>query len=139
MKRLLTLCIIHQRSRVLLGMKKRGFGAGRWNGFGGKVAPEETIEGAAKREMREELNVEIKNIKNIVPEFRTNPREAETQNKEGVMAHYYFLEYLCDFVGGKLKADDDLAEAKWVSKGELKEINLTPPSKEMYKELGWIK
>ncbi len=23
--------------RVLLGMKKRGRGAGRWNGFGGKV------------------------------------------------------------------------------------------------------
>ena len=24
--------------RILLGMKKRGFGAGRWNGFGGKVS-----------------------------------------------------------------------------------------------------
>ena len=26
-----------QSSRVLLGMKKRGMGEGKWNGFGGKV------------------------------------------------------------------------------------------------------
>ncbi|MEK7607017.1 MAG: DNA mismatch repair protein MutT, partial [Patescibacteria group bacterium] len=36
-RKLLTLCFIHQSPRILLGMKKRGFGAGRWNGFGGKV------------------------------------------------------------------------------------------------------
>jgi hypothetical protein len=28
---------MHQNENVLLGMKKRGFGQGRWNGFGGKV------------------------------------------------------------------------------------------------------
>lgn len=54
MKKLLTLCIIHQHPNVLLGMKKRGFGAGRWNGFGGKIEEGETIEEAAKREVFEE-------------------------------------------------------------------------------------
>ena len=39
---------------VLLGMKKRGFGQGKWNGFGGKVEPGETIEAAALRELEEE-------------------------------------------------------------------------------------
>jgi hypothetical protein len=29
MKKLLTLCIVHQGDRVLLGMKKRGFGDGK--------------------------------------------------------------------------------------------------------------
>jgi len=38
-------------------MKKRGFGAGRWNGFGGKVHEEETIEEAAKRELEEEAGI----------------------------------------------------------------------------------
>lgn len=107
--------------------------------FGAKDFDNEYFHQELKREMKEELNMEIKNIKNIVPEFRAKPREAETQNKEGEMTHYYFLEYLCDFAGGKLQADDDLAEAGWVSKDELKEINLTPPSQEMYQELGWIK
>ncbi|XP_070218912.1 oxidized purine nucleoside triphosphate hydrolase isoform X1 [Bos mutus] len=47
--RLYTLVLVLQPQRVLLGMKKRGFGAGRWNGFGGKVHEGETIEDGAKR------------------------------------------------------------------------------------------
>lgn len=58
MKKLLTLCFVHAPPRILLGMKKRGFGAGRWNGFGGKVADGESIEAAARREFREETGIE---------------------------------------------------------------------------------
>lgn len=54
-----TLVLIHKGDEVLLGMKKRGFGEGRWNGFGGKVGEGETIEEAAHREMKEECSVEI--------------------------------------------------------------------------------
>ena len=57
MKKILTLCFIYQHPKVLLGMKKRGFGAGRWNGFGGKVRDGETIEEATKREMKEEVGI----------------------------------------------------------------------------------
>jgi len=39
---------------VLLGMKKRGFGAGKYNGFGGKLEPDETLEASVLRELREE-------------------------------------------------------------------------------------
>ena len=53
----LTLSIICQDSEILLGMKKRGFGAGRWNGFGGKVESGETIAEAAARELFEESNL----------------------------------------------------------------------------------
>lgn len=55
--KLLTLCIVHQNDKVLLGMKKRGFGEGRFNGFGGKVATGETIEEGAIREMQEEAGI----------------------------------------------------------------------------------
>ena len=91
-----------------------------------------------KREMKEELGVEITNIQNIVPKYRAYPREAETPNKHGEMTHYFFLEYLCDYAGGDLKPSDDLAEAMWVKKVELKNYSLTPPSQEMYRELGWL-
>jgi 8-oxo-dGTP diphosphatase/2-hydroxy-dATP diphosphatase len=65
MKKILTLCIVQQYPNVLLGMKKRGFGAGRWNGFGGKLAPGETIEDAARREMQEEAGIELKNLDKV--------------------------------------------------------------------------
>lgn len=56
-KKTLTLCVIYRKDKVLLGMKKRGFGAGRWNGFGGKVHKGESIEDAAIRELHEEAGV----------------------------------------------------------------------------------
>ncbi len=45
---------------VLLGMKKVRFGAGKWNGFGGKVEAGESIEVAALREVKEESGLSIK-------------------------------------------------------------------------------
>ena len=61
-KKLLTLVIIHQHPRILLGMKKRGFGAGRWNGFGGKVQEGETVEDAARREVFEEAGIHVDHL-----------------------------------------------------------------------------
>lgn len=64
-KKILTLCIPVQDGRVLLGMKKRGFGMGRWNGFGGKLEAGETIEEAAKREAFEEAEIAIEEMRPI--------------------------------------------------------------------------
>ncbi len=91
-----------------------------------------------KRELREELGIEITNIRNIIPRYRSKPRQAKTTDKNGEMTHYYFLEYLCEYVSGNLNPNDDLAEARWIKKNELKNLSLTPPSQEMYQELGWI-
>lgn len=44
---------------ILLAMKKRGFGEGKWNGAGGKVEANETIPAAAVRELREETGIEV--------------------------------------------------------------------------------
>lgn len=52
-----TLVIVHQGDRVLLGQKKKGFGAGYWNGFGGKVHRNETIAQSARRELEEECGL----------------------------------------------------------------------------------
>ncbi len=45
------LVVVHQGSRLLLGKKKRGFGEGYYNGFGGKVEAGESIDEAASREV----------------------------------------------------------------------------------------
>ncbi|KAI9506217.1 7,8-dihydro-8-oxoguanine triphosphatase-like protein [Coemansia spiralis] len=42
------------RNRVLLGMKKRGFGQNKLNGFGGKVEADESVAQGASRELCEE-------------------------------------------------------------------------------------
>ena len=52
-----TLCFLVRGDEILLGMKKRGFGMGRWNGMGGKVRAGETVTAAALRELEEEVGV----------------------------------------------------------------------------------
>ena len=44
---------------ILLGFKKVGFGAGKLNGFGGKVENGETPRAAAVRELREEASIHV--------------------------------------------------------------------------------
>jgi len=55
--KVLSLLFLRQEDSLLLAMKKRGFGEGRWNGVGGKVEPGETIEAAMIREAQEEIGV----------------------------------------------------------------------------------
>ena len=59
MKNILTLCFIRENTRLLLGMKKSGFGEGKWNGFGGKVETDESIKTAAEREVFEESGLQV--------------------------------------------------------------------------------
>ncbi len=58
MRKIQTLCIPLKKDRVLLGMKKRGFGFNMWNGFGGKVEEGEDIEIATRRELYEEAGIQ---------------------------------------------------------------------------------
>ncbi|MDP3964046.1 MAG: 8-oxo-dGTP diphosphatase [bacterium] len=62
-KVVLTLCLIRDKNKLLFGMKKRGFGEGRWNGFGGKVHEGETIQEAAIREVAEECGLTVQRLR----------------------------------------------------------------------------
>jgi mutator protein MutT len=52
-----TLLFLMRGDEILLAMKKRGFGANRYNGVGGKIDPGETVEEALIRECQEEIEV----------------------------------------------------------------------------------
>lgn len=60
-----TLTLLLKDREVLLAMKKRGFGVGRWNGVGGKLNPGEDVVSAAIREAQEEIRVTPINLKKV--------------------------------------------------------------------------
>lgn len=52
-----TLLLLRKEDKILLAMKKRGFGEGLYNGVGGKLENDETPEEAMLRETKEEIDI----------------------------------------------------------------------------------
>lgn len=77
-----------QISQVCLAMKKRGFGQGRWNGVGGKVEPDETIEQAAVRETKEEIGVNALELAKVAELTFIFPHHPDWNQ----FVHVYFCE-----------------------------------------------
>mmetsp|Transcript_34511 Transcript_34511/g.114278 ORF Transcript_34511/g.114278 Transcript_34511/m.114278 type:complete len:415 (+) Transcript_34511:50-1294(+) len=57
--KLLSLVFVFDGRSVLLGLKKRGFGQGKYNGFGGKLEAGEVMRACAARELREEAGLSV--------------------------------------------------------------------------------
>lgn len=70
--RQVSLCLLLKENQndknILLAMKKRGFGVGKWNGVGGKINLEKgdkNVFDSAVRETKEEIGVKIKNSEKV--------------------------------------------------------------------------
>lgn len=84
-------------------MKKRGFGKGYWNGIGGKVEADESIEVATIRECEEEIRVTPKNLKKVAEHDFRFPEEIED---------IYVHVFTCDTWQGAPAETDEMAP-KW--------------------------
>lgn len=60
-----TVTFLLREAEVLLGLKKRGFGQHYLLGIGGKVEQGETIEEAARREVAEEIAVQVCSLQKV--------------------------------------------------------------------------
>ncbi|MFC1721806.1 8-oxo-dGTP diphosphatase [Patescibacteria group bacterium] len=89
-----TLCYITDKQadqqKLLLAFKKRGWGAGKWCGTGGKVKSGESIEEATIRETEEEVGIRPVNLKKMAILTFLWP---DVPNKEMDMeVHVYFAQ-----------------------------------------------
>jgi 8-oxo-dGTP diphosphatase len=57
-----TLCFLIRKNEILLGMKKTGFGQGKYNGFGGKIKEGESVLQATVRELEEESGIQVEEV-----------------------------------------------------------------------------
>ena len=122
MKKVLTLCIIYQGNRGLLGMKKKGFGKGRWNGFGGKVEQGETIEQAMQREVREECGLLLKNFE------KRGVLEFEFHGQSEILQVHVFGAY--DFEGDPIETEE--MRPQWFSVEEIPFDEMWPDDKHWF-------
>lgn len=97
-----TLLFLIREDQILLAMKKRGFGEGRWNGVGGKIEAGETVREAAIRECQEEIGVTPTHFYQVAE----NDFQAELENDPWNMYGYV---YFCDEWDGEPVETEEMA------------------------------
>ncbi|MDE1865963.1 MAG: 8-oxo-dGTP diphosphatase [Candidatus Micrarchaeota archaeon] len=100
--------------RVLLAMKKKGFGAGKWNGVGGKINSGETPEEAVIRETGEEVKVKPLSIAKVADIRFYFHNEADASDREG----HHVAVYTCNKWDGVPRESDEM-KPQWFKRTEL--------------------
>lgn len=108
---IVTLLFLRRGDEVLLAMKKRGFGSGKWNGVGGKLDIGETVEQALVRECQEEIG--------ITPLLYEKVAEHDfTEFHEGKPAHMLVHAYTCSEWSGEPTESEEMAP-RWFNAAEI--------------------
>ncbi|MGF7228391.1 MAG: 8-oxo-dGTP diphosphatase [Candidatus Saccharibacteria bacterium] len=111
MAKVCTLVFLRRDDQILLAMKKRGFGEGLWNGVGGKVDADETIEQAMIRECQEEISVTPTSFTKIAERDFINDAAREPWR---MIVHVYF----CTDWTGEPTESEEMAP-KWYAVAEI--------------------
>jgi NAD+ diphosphatase len=101
------------RGRELLLARSPRFPPGMYSALAGFVEPGETIEDCVRREVREEVGIEIKDIRYFASQSWAFP-------------HSLMIAFNAEYAGGELEPDlTEIAEARWFPWDKVPDL---PPS-----------
>jgi len=105
--------ILVKRGREVLLARKKEWAPGRYSALAGFVEPGERLEDTARRETREEVGVEIENLRY----FGSQPWP---------FPHSLMVAFTADYAGGEVRPDGiEIQEARWFDVEQLPQL---PPS-----------
>jgi len=113
--------IVFKGDRILLIRRGKEPGRGKWSIPGGVVHLGETLEGAVRRELKEETGLEVEVVRLVEVFERIVPDEIGR-----VLYHYVLIDYLCRVAGDRIRAGSDALEAAFYPLNALDQLELTP-------------
>jgi ADP-ribose pyrophosphatase YjhB (NUDIX family) len=111
--------VIFKDSSVLLVKRGQEPGKGQWSLPGGVVELGETLTDALKRELLEEVSLEIE-IGGLVKLLDRILRDSEQK----VQYHYVIVDYWGWMVSGELRPASDVSDARFVTLNQLKKMGV---------------
>jgi len=139
--------IVSKDKKILVGKKntkKGGVYIDCWHIPGGGIKTNEDSIQALKREILEEVGINIKTYPTKLLDNTGQGHSKRTIKNETVLVKMHFIVYqvnIEDQESDKIQItlNDDLSEYKWVSINKLGSIKLTPPSIQLFTKLGYLK
>lgn len=122
---------VFYKNGIYMIKKGRGIFKGQWCTPGGKIEYGENMIDTVHREVLEETNLEIENIK-----FITYEQTIEHDDYGNISRHFVFFNFQATVKSGTPIAADDAVEIKLIPLDKLPEIDLSAPTIRTFKLLG---
>ena len=116
--------VLLRGDEVLLVRRGRPPAEGQWSLPGGAQELGETAEACARRELFEETGLQAGPV-HMVAHVDSIHRDEDGR----VRYHYTILDFAAHYVGGALKAGDDVSDAVWVHPDRFDEFDLWPEAR----------
>lgn len=111
--------LVLQEDRFVLVKRGRPPAQGKWTLPGGLVRVGETVKQAAERELLEECNITAR-LRDDLRVFEYIEKKADD-----VLYHYVVIDYIADYLSGRLTAGSDVVAAAWFRIDDLQELQTT--------------
>jgi ADP-ribose pyrophosphatase len=118
--------VVFKDAAVLLVKRGNPPSEGSWAIPGGSVQLGESLQEAAEREILEETGVVIRAKS---PVFVFDAIELDPDGE--VKFHYVIIDLEADYLRGDPKANDDAADARWVTEKELSRLPINPVTRQL--------
>lgn len=99
---------------------------------GGGLEPGEDLYDAIRREIKEEVNISVKNLE--IFDF-----DADVIDYKGSQTQLVFLRFLADYQDGEAKSGSDAEKIVWIRKDKIGNYSHNPPSIRLLTKLHLLK
>lgn len=122
--------LVYDKNKFLLIKRGKEPYEGHWSLPGGSQEAGETLEAAAKRELKEETDLTAKSLK------FAKIRDRISHDKNGDLKYHFVLAtFVTNTFTGEPKALDDADDIGWFNLEELKTMRTTPETPEFIMEI----
>ena len=103
-----------------------------WYIFGAEATPDVPPDDAIIREVKAKAGIDI-TVKNKIS-WDTEVKK----DLDGIEKFFVYLDVMCEYAGGELHPTADIEKLEWVKLEDLHRYDIVPPSRILFKKLGYL-